>query len=265
MRTQVTKRDILIVYDAANWFFKNRPDNPARRGEEYSGHALAIPFYTMPFDFKNLKTFEETEYSVNGFTAMVDDTFVIAFDSSDDAQDWKTNFGWKQMIMPYAESKNSAVRMHGDYARGWMNIRQEIMARFRDSKAKKVLVGGYSMGGGMSPIAALDFQYNFNLKPEDVHCVIGDGPRVFNEAGRDSYNSRVPNTVRVKWGNDAVTKVPMTFLGFRHVGQMLHFGPKERWWKISYLNHDPGLGEYNSIMYQLEDGEIPGDRLIYKD
>ena len=254
----VTKQDILLTYDCANWFFKNRPDNPTKKAEEYKygTYHLAIPFYTLPFDFTNRVLFNDKKSGVNGFTAMYEDTFILSFDASDSARDWETNFLYFQKTMPYAASARSPVRIHGGYVTGWMEVRDDILATFKASRAKKILVGGYSMGGGLAPIAALDIQYNFNIASENIHVVIGDGPRAFNKAGVHSYNKRVPNTIRIKWGNDAVTKVPPPLFGFRHVGQKLHLGPAEHWWKISLFNHDPGRGEYNSIMYQLPDGVV---------
>ncbi len=255
----ITKNDILLAYDCANWFFKNRPDNKKKKAEEYSysKHHLAIPFYTMPFELTDRRYFNDYSSGANGFTAVYNaEIFVVAFDSSDNARDWRSNFKYQQKIMPYAESATSKVRMHGAYAEGWMRLRDEIHRAFTRSRCKQVLVCGYSMGGGMAPICALDLQFTFQLAEDAIKCIIGDGPRVFNKAGKVSYNRRVPNTIRLKWGNDIVTKLPPPWFGFYHIGKELHFGPAAHWWKFSFLDHDPGRGAYNSIMYRLEDGPV---------
>jgi hypothetical protein len=254
----ITRKDILLAYDCVNWFFKNRPDNTSKKAEgyKYNKHHLAIPFYTMPFDIADRRQFSDYKSGVNGFTATYNDMFIVALDSSDNARDWKSNFGYRQKVMPYAESASSKVRMHGAYAEGWMRVRNDVHQAFIESHCKSVLVCGYSMGGGVAPICALDFQYTFEIPSDMIKCVIGDGPRVFNKAGMESYNRRVPNTIRLKWGNDIVTKLPPPFFGFWHVGKELHLGPTERWWKMSLLDHDPARGEYNSIVYRLEDGPI---------
>ena len=263
--TSVTKEDILLAYDCANWFFKNRPDNQVKKAEEYEYNQfhLALPFYTMPFDLENRVLFKDEPSGVNGFTAVYKNRFILAFDSSDSSNDWKTNFLYRQMHMPYESHKSSLVKMHSGYANGWMKVRDQVHAAFKTSGLKELLVCGYSMGGGVAPIAALDIQYNFNVPTDMVRVVIGDGPRVFNFDGTIKYNKRIPNTIRVKWGNDLVTKLPMPWLGFYHIGQELHFGPTERWWKFSLLAHDPARGSYNSIMYRLPDGPVDPSWLSY--
>ena len=253
----ITKQDLLLAYDIASWFFTNHPAEPDKKNPayDYKHHQFQIPFYTLPFHLARREMFEDKATGIEGFTSNHGDTFIIAIDSTETDSGWRTNLTYFQKTMPY-RNKKSKVLIHGAYANAWAAVRWLIQGRFAASGLSNVFVCGYSMGGGLAPIAALDMQYTFGLRVENIKCVIGDGPRVFNKAGMKSYNKRVPNTIRMKWGNDIVTKAPPPFFGFWHVGQVMHLGPREHWWRMSPFDHDPGRGEYSSIMYLLPDGII---------
>lgn len=135
--------------------------------------------------------------------------------------------------------------MHGRYADGYMAIRGFIHDSYKPGTP--IIVGGYSQGGGLAPICALDMQYNFN--PPSIECIVLNAPRVFNKAGQESYNKRVPNTQRYVWGNDIVSKAPPTLFGFRHIGTEKHFGPKKEWWKFNIEDHT----QYMELISRVEE------------
>lgn len=232
----MTKQDLKIAMAAALWMYHNSPDRSASQAAQ-SKTITSVPFPELNKTLTSVVLFEDKKTSVNGMTGILDDTFLITFDASVDAQDWLTDLFFFKRVMPYKGHESSPVRMHGGYAAGWLAVRDGVHAAFRASGLSKVFVCGYSMGGGLAPIGALDMQYTFKLNPDRIKCLAGDGPRVMNKAGMISYNARVPNTIRSKIGNDIVTKVPPPAWGFWHIAKQYHTGAKESWWKMSVKDH----------------------------
>ena len=196
----------------------------------------------------SLTRFRDEKTGVEGYCGVYREHFVILFRQTDEDKDWITNLLYFKKKMPYASSKGSKVRIHGRYSDGYisMSVRGIIHAEYTKYTGHPIFVGGFSQGGGLAPICALDMQYNFN--PADIECVMISPPRVFNEAGLKSYHCRVPNTTRYIWGNDIVTKVPPTFFGFTHVGKEKHFGPARVWWKFSFKAHT----KYDTLIRSVE-------------
>jgi len=176
------------------------------------------------------------------------DTFVIAFQKTDrHFIDWLTNFIFVLRKNPYLVSKRSKVKMHSGYANAYMNIRDGLHLDYIKNHKEKVLVIGYSQGGGLAQICALDFQYIFN---PTLEVITGGSPKVFNKAGVASFNKRVPNSIRYTYGGDLVPKLPFDFLGFKHVDTHFHFGGNEK--GIHFMDHDPSIGLWAEIEKYME-------------
>ena len=197
---------------------------------------------------KSFVFFRDTGTGVEGQCGEYDGHFCILFRQTDERKDWLTNLLYFKKSMPYLASKQSKVRIHGRYSAGYvsLSVRGIIHAEYLKHQGLPIFVGGFSQGGGLAAICALDMQYNFN--PTDIECIMISPPRVFNEAGLKSYHCRVPNTTRYIWGNDIVTKVPPTFFGFTHVGKEKHFGPARVWWKFSFKAH----AQYDTLIRSVE-------------
>lgn len=158
---------------------------------------------------QTFKWFRDPRTGVDGCCGMYDGHFCILFRQTDEDKDWITNLLYfKKKTMLYANSKNSKVRIHGKYSDGYVSpsVRGVIHKEYPAYAGLPIFVGGFSQGGGLAPICALDMQYNFNIT--DIECIMISPLRVFNNAGFKSYSRRVPNTARYVWGNDIVTKVP---------------------------------------------------------
>lgn len=202
-------------------------------------------------------TFRDDKTGIEGYTKIDEGIFIIVAKASNEDVDWITDFKiwdlrkfWKGLrkYYPYGNPKDTKVRIHQGFAKGYLSVRESIHQAFRDSKCEYVFVTGYSMGGGIAPIIALDLQYNFNLA-EDKICCSFDGPRCFNKAGVESFNRRVPNSVFLKYGNDIVTKLPPPILGFKHAGiKKLQFGTEEKWYKMSVKDH----AAFNALVNEIE-------------
>ena len=166
-------------------------------------------------------------------------TTVVAWGSCEPA-DWRTNFRFllrRWSRHPLAR-EDSAVRVHRGYMDAYMRLRESLLDQL--PMIGTILITGYSMGGGLAEIIALDLSVQRPLA--QVSCANFSGARVWNRAGAESFARRVPDAVFVKYGNDIVTKVPPFY---RHGATKKHLGPAEHWWKASVRDHiimqDPGV------------------------
>lgn len=155
-------------------------------------------------------------------------TAYIVFRCTDSTENWFTNFVFVKKSLAYG-NKASKVRLHlgffldyTGYARGfihsWLKDHPEV---------KGVVVAGHSLGGALATLCAVDLQYNFGdrLVGEDaVECITFGSPRVGNKAFVESFNKRVPLTLRYRYANDIVTHLPPVLFGFKHVAATLQLG-----------------------------------------
>lgn len=171
---------------------------------------------------RDVEPFHCPEEEVWGFTARVDDTFLVAFAATKTRGNWFTNFTFPKKVVPYLGT-NPRIRVH----RGWLaayktSVRAIVLGRAQRSGCRKMVVTGFSMGGALAVLSAVDLQYNLGV---EVASVTFGAPRVGNRRFRDSFNRRVPDSIRVINGGDIVTRVPPWILGFRHTGTADRFGP----------------------------------------
>ncbi len=161
----------------------------------------------------------------------------IAFRGSDSAQDWHTNLAFGQQAVPYGNDA-SAIRVHSGFINAYKarGVR-DVIHRAMDADICRVQVTGHSQGAALAILCAVDLEYNFPDRHYEV--IVFGAPRVGNRAFRDSYNRRVPQTLRVENGNDIVTKLPFTALGYRHAGACCHIGPPRLCWVWSAGDHRP--------------------------
>jgi hypothetical protein len=168
-----------------------------------------------------------------------DDWDVIQIDPSNCNESWISDFDFfsktfrnRKRRPDYADD-NSPIRVHGGYLDCWISVRLPSLIGTLNSR--NILVTGFSMGGGISNIAAVDFQHNRDPKTYDrLVCVDFEGARIWNKAGMLSYNKRVPSTYKIAYGNDAVTKmVPWDYYG----GKQFNIGPKRLPFIFSIRDH----------------------------
>jgi len=182
---------------------------------------------------------------IDTYVFIKDDYQIVNFFYSSEGIDWKTNFNFwfKKWKRPDYARSDSKIRVHTGYFDGWMRIRDKVLGMITSDK---IIVTGFSMGGGVSSIAAVDIDYNKN--PIEIHCFDFDGAKVWNKAGRDSFAKRISNGFKIKNGNDLVTKVPPFYY---HAGTKIHIGAKEYWWKFSVQDHRQMIDEPATILAKL--------------
>lgn len=196
--------------------------------------------------FKSFTHIRDEASGIDAYLKKEKDVNILVFYGSNEWNDWKTNFTFwlKPWKRPDYARKHSRIRVHSGYFDGWMRIREKILPLITE---KKVLVTGYSMGGGIASIAAIDIQHN--KSPKEIQCVDFEGAKVWNKIGRDSFNKRISNAFKIKNGNDIVTKIPPFYYT---CGTKIHIGNKERWWRFSVKDHTELFTDRDNIRKQLE-------------
>jgi len=90
-------------------------------------------------------------------------------------------------------------------------------------------VSGHSLGGALAYLCAEDITYNRKIyglhDNTEICCITFGAPRIGNKRFKEYFNKNVPNTFRISYGNDIVTKIPPVFLNYRHIGKHYDLGP----------------------------------------
>lgn len=161
----------------------------------------------------------------------------ILFMATNSTLDWITNFIFFKKKVPY-NNVNPKIKVHSGYHNRYQlnSIRTKILLEITKYHYKNIIVSGYSMGGGLAPICAVDIGYNFPKK--NVSCFALAGPRVGNKAFVNSIDKYV-DAHHYGYGNDPVIKVAPKLFGFRHLNNKLHYGEKQKWWKFKTKHHLP--------------------------
>lgn len=196
---------------------------------------------------KDYEHIRDEQSGIDLYFSQKDGIDQIVLYGSDEKNDWITNFtfGFKKWKRPDYAKEDTKIRVHSGYFDGWYRIREKVLGKITSDK---ILVTGYSMGGGLSSIIAVDIQYNKN--PKELLCVDFDGAKVWNKAGRNSFNKRVSNSFRIINGNDIVTKIPPFY--YAAGVHQIHIGKRKRWWKLSIKDHLELFEDRDNIRKQLE-------------
>ena len=167
------------------------------------------------------------ETDTDGYTGINGDYFVIRFNGTNFNQwkDIKTDFFFCKKKIPYG-NYNSPIKVHSGFINAYKSIREYLHDKWKASGKSKIFISGHSLGGSLTTLAAVDFQYNFN--PE-LEAVSFGAPRVGNRAFVKSFTERVPQFLNVINGQDLVTKLPPFFFFFQHVKEKVFIG-KKKWY-----------------------------------
>lgn len=160
-----------------------------------------------------------------------DGTLLIAFRGSS-REDWKYNFRFMKKRVPY-EGVNKKLLVHTGFIEEYLQVRDIIHNEIRSmisQDLKHVLVTGHSLGGALTQLCAVDLQYHWRAL--QIRAIPIAAPRVGNRVFAQSYNMRVPATVRIVNQFDTVCKVPPECFGYEHVGTEIVVGKQTWWWYI---------------------------------
>lgn len=181
-----------------------------------------------PFNHVNEETDTQWDFVVS------ENLLTLRFDESRSSLDWRQNFNL--LKKPYRGMKTS-FRVHSGFLKKYKSIREEIHSILNTFDVDKIEILGHSQGGALALLAHEDIGYNFPKfgTPNMVTVVFGC-PRVF---GWFAPKDRWHNVIRIQNSNDAVTKIPFTWLGFKHVGIPINIGDKRKWYSLKVKDHLP--------------------------
>lgn len=129
----------------------------------------------------------------------------VAFRGSIDIQNWIANLDATEVKYPLC----SGCLIHQGFYNAFQSVegyvRKNVQTLLNTYKGAKIYVTGFSLGGALATIAALDFKEIFGKV--DQFYSFGQ-PRVGNEAFASFFSSEVPQRYRIIHYADIVPHVP---------------------------------------------------------
>ena len=193
---------------------------------------------TQPFFPQgSISVINDPETDVQCYLRRTGNTLFITFRGSDSCRDWQTDLAFCQKAVPYGNTA-SKIRVHTGFLEAYKSpaVRDVIHAMISND-IMEIKVSGHSLGAALAVLCSVDLEYNFPNR--DIEVLVFGCPRVGNRAFRDSYNKRVFKMLRIENGNDIVTKIPLSIMGYRHVGESLHVGRPRLPFLFSFKSHIP--------------------------
>ena len=169
----------------------------------------------------------------------------IFFEKSDGAEDWLNNLDF--FSQPYGEMAEPWY-CHGGFLRVWKEILPYLKEILANGELSCVVTVGYSHGAAL---ALLCHEYLWFHRPDLRGRIFGYGfgcPRVVRGyVPRESERWR--NFYVIRNIDDAVTHLPPSIFGFRHVGQLVEIGEAGKYTPIDAHRAENYLYELEKFIY----------------
>lgn len=156
------------------------------------------------------------------FTRKRDSTVIIAFSGTEHLDEWWSDIDYSQSSPQGVE--NAKGKVHNGFYQVYLSIRDAIRKEL--PKGAKIHVSGYSLGGGVSQVCAMDLATFSSTK---VRLWTFAAPRAWDPEGAANMDALVPNYTRVVNSEDIVPTLPTavivdlfdwdTYYYFSHCGQ----------------------------------------------
>ena len=145
-------------------------------------------------------------------------TAYIGFYGSNEDIDWKTNLWFIPTIIT-SNPVYDGMKIHSGYFKSYCKVRFFIYDCLINciQYINSICILGFSMGGGIAPLAALDIAKTYNYFNLHIYCFLIGNPKVFDRKGVLHYNEYVKDTYHIIHNNDIVPRLPL--FGFKHVGK----------------------------------------------
>lgn len=167
--------------------------------------------------------YKKTEESGDYALLREGETLYLCFQCSNGKEDWKNNFDFP--AKPY---KDMGIKWycHRGFLRVWNAIKPHIYDAVHDTTVRRIVVVGYSHGAA---IATLAHEYVWYERKDLRPTLEGYGfgcPRCYWGKMKPELKERWKNFHPIRNLDDIVTHVPPSFLGFRHVNDVIEIGHK---------------------------------------
>ena len=184
----------------------------------------------------------QTGKSANYATEIKEGKLYLYFEKSDGENDWKINFDFP--AVPYRRMGKTVWFAHRGFLGVWKEIEEKVKDDIFNRKIKGISCVGYSHGAA---IAVLCYEYARFNRPDLREDIYGYGfgcPRViWGEIPDDRWQ----NFTVIRNIDDAVTHLPPTVLGYKHIGKMLEIGKKGRYTPIDAHRFENILNELEKL------------------
>ena len=184
----------------------------------------------------------QTGKSANYATEIKDDVLYLYFEKSDGENDWRINFDFP--AVPYRRMGKTVWFAHRGFLGVWKEIEEKVKDDIFNKKIKGINCVGYSHGAA---VAVLCYEYARFNRPDLRKDIYGYGfgcPRViWGEIPDDRWQ----NFTVIRNIDDAVTHLPPTVLGYKHIGKMLEIGKKGRYTPIDAHRFENILNELEKL------------------
>jgi hypothetical protein len=155
----------------------------------------------LPSQFTRMKQLKNGKDSLVAVAYSNDTIACVAFTGTYDRYDWIADFNFK-LESPSAYNFPD-VKLHAGYYSDYLDIREELMKWWKNLGFSTLLVTGFSMGGALGSICALDFS-----KEADVVHYSFASPRCGDPVFAKEYNERVKTGYRIFNTEDIVPAFP---------------------------------------------------------
>ena len=197
--------------------------------------ALSYEKY-QPFDgSEKIISVNRTDSGVQYYIRILQKTIYIAFRGSDSLRDAFADIKFTRKNLPFCNPDNK-IKVHRGFLNAYLSagVRDRILS-YISEETEHIFFTGHSYGAALALICAYDICCQY---PDlDYSVAVYGCPRVGNMRFATEYNKKLPDTVRIENGNDAVAKIPPAVFGYRHVGKMKHFGPPKVFGVYSISDH----------------------------
>ena len=184
--------------------------------------------FSSAIPFSKRKTGLTGSFETCGIIAERLDAVILAFAGTDPSvwQNLVTDFNAR----PTANNKHTGFELAARAATPEVAQATQIT---RQSQ-KPLFITGHSLGAALAVLAA-EMAVAGGLRPRAVYTF--GMPRVGGSQFQASYNASLGDvTYRLVHGIDLVARVPMSSLGFRHVGRLLHCAAGQKFAEIQPLS-----------------------------
>lgn len=153
---------------------------------------------------------------------------VIAFTGTSYNSEWVSDFQFDQVPPTQLDGYSQGMLVHRGFYNIYLAVRDQLWTWYRDNAdwIQYFYITGHSLGGALSCLCAFDFgQVRIEQNEYPIHYSFAS-PRVGNVLYAETFNERIPTSIRVNNTEDAVPQLPLSAwrgLIYEHTSQNVPF------------------------------------------
>lgn len=172
-----------------------------------------------------------------------DDILYLAFQGSGSLLDWLMNFAFWPVLAVFKRAYSKGEihwYAHWGFLRKWKAVREDVLQIIRENDIKKVVSSSFSQGAGVNVLAHEGIRYHHPDLELETH--LWGCPRAVFKKNFDKIVDRFKGCIRYVVRRDVVTKVPFSWMGFRHIGGSILRGLAG--FSLKFKKNHMSYGEY---------------------